>query len=103
MPPGVPVRVKAFGIYGFENLEDPRFSGYDVKPTMLFCGDDETAKLIVAELIAACGFEPFDVGGLAQALHLEHMTLLWVRMVRAEGHSPHLVWSALRRPKPGSA
>jgi predicted dinucleotide-binding enzyme len=37
------------------------------------------------------------VGGLEQALHLEHMTLLWVRMVRAKGHSPHFVWARLRR------
>jgi predicted dinucleotide-binding enzyme len=94
--------VKAFSIYGFENLEDPRYPGYDIRPAMLFCGDDRRAKEIVSALIADCGFEPLDVGGLVQALHLEHMTLLWVRMVRAQGHSPHLVWAALRRPK-GSA
>jgi 8-hydroxy-5-deazaflavin:NADPH oxidoreductase len=66
---------------------------------MLFCGDDARAKAAVAGLIADCGFEPVDVGGLVQALHLEHMTLLWVRMVRAEGASPNLVWGALRRPR----
>jgi predicted dinucleotide-binding enzyme len=92
--------VKAFTIYGFENLEDPAFHGYDVRPAMLFCGDDARAKETVAELVEACGFEAVDVGGLVQALHLEHMTLLWVRMVRVHGHSPHLVWSALRRPRP---
>jgi hypothetical protein len=96
--PGARV-VKAFSIYGFENFEDPSFPGYDVKPTMLFCGDDARAKQLVADLIADCGFEPLDVGGLVQALHLEHMTLLWVRMVRAYGHGPGLVWSALVRPK----
>lgn len=89
--------VKAFTIYGFENLEDPTFPDYDVKPAMFFCGDDAAAKTDVAVLIRDCGFEPLDVGGLVQALHLEHMTLLWVRMVRAEGHSPHLVWAALHR------
>jgi hypothetical protein len=89
--------VKAFTIYGFENLENPVYPGYQVKPTMLFCGDDAAAKESVGKLIADCGFEPLDVGGLVQALHLEHMTLLWVRMVRAGGHSPNLVWAALRR------
>lgn len=89
--------VKAFTIYGFENFENPSYPGYGVKPAMLFCGDDPAAKAQVAGLIADCGFEPVDVGGLVQALHLEHMTLLWVRMVRAGGHSPHLVWAALRR------
>jgi predicted dinucleotide-binding enzyme len=89
--------VKAFTIYGFENFENPFYPAYSVKPAMLFCGDDATAKARVGQLIADCGFEPVDVGGLVQALHLEHMTLLWVRMVRAGGHSPNLVWAALRR------
>lgn len=89
--------VKAFSIYGFENLEDASFPDYDAKPAMMYCGDDAQAKQDVAPLIAACGFEPLDVGGLDQALHLEHMTLLWVRMVRAHGHSPHMTWAALRR------
>lgn len=89
--------VKAFGIYGFENLEDPVFPGENRRPTMLFCGEDPRAKEAVAKLISDVGFEPLDVGGLAQALHLEHMTLLWIRMVRVGGHSPHLAWSALRR------
>jgi hypothetical protein len=51
----------------------------------------------VARLIVQLGWEPLDVGGLLQALHLEHMTLLWIRMVRMGGQSPHLVWAALRR------
>lgn len=89
--------VKAFTIYGFENLEDPVYPAYSVKPAMLFCGDAKDAKSRVAELIGQCGFEPVDVGGLVQALHLEHMTLLWVRMVRGGGQSPNLVWAALRR------
>ncbi|MFO0604517.1 MAG: NADPH-dependent F420 reductase [Polyangiales bacterium] len=94
--PGARV-VKAFTIYGYENLDDPRYPAYAVKPAMLFCGDEAAAKESVAKLIADCGFEPVDVGGLIQALHLEHMTLLWVRMVRAGKQSPHLVWAALRR------
>ncbi len=90
--------VKAFSIYGFENFEDPSYPGYNTKPAMLFCGDDHRAKATAAELIVNCGFEPLDVGGLVQALHLEHMTLLWVRMVRTQGHAPGLVWSVLKRP-----
>ena len=89
--------VKAFSIYGFENFERSAYPGYDVKPAMLFCGNDAGAKQTVATLIEDLGWEPIDVGGLEQALHLEHMTLLWVRMVRGKGHSPNLVWAALRR------
>jgi hypothetical protein len=89
--------VKAFSIYGFENLEDPTYPGHTVKPVMLYCGDDVAAKTNVGQLISDVGFEPFDVGGLVQSLHLEHMTLLWVRLVRGGGQSPNLVWAALRR------
>jgi hypothetical protein len=89
--------VKAFTIYGYENFQDNSYPAYNVKPAMLFCGNDATAKGIAADLIAQLGWEPVDVGGLEQALHLEHMTLMWVRMVRVNGHSPHLVWAALQR------
>ena len=64
---------------------------------MMYCGRDAGAKRTAAGLIAQLGWDPVDVGGLEQALHLEHMTLLWVRMVRMGGQSPNLVWAALRR------
>jgi hypothetical protein len=89
--------VKAFSIYGFENFEDNAYPGFGVRPAMMFCGDDADAKGIVGELIGELGWEPLDVGGLEQALHLEHMTLLWVRMVRVNGAAPHMVWARLRR------
>jgi hypothetical protein len=89
--------VKAFTIYGFENFEDSSYPDYNVKPVMMYCGNDSGAKKIVGELIAQLGWEPLDVGGLEQALHLEHMTLLWVRMVRVNGHSPNMAWAILTR------
>jgi predicted dinucleotide-binding enzyme len=89
--------VKAFSIYGFENFEDSFYPGYGVKPVMMFCGNDAAAKQTVATLVEQLGWEPLDVGGVEQALHLEHMTLLWVRMVRVNGHSPHVVWATLTR------
>lgn len=94
--PGARV-VKAFSVYGAENLEDPGVPAGSPPPMMPLCGDEPAAKAAVSALISACGFAPLDVGGLEQALHLEHMTLLWVRMVRAGGASPHLMWAALRR------
>lgn len=96
LAPGASV-VKAFTIYGFENLEDASYPAYTVRPAMLFCGDSPEAKVRVSQLISECGFEPVDVGALSQALHLEHMTLLWIRMVRVDGRSPNVVWAALRR------
>jgi hypothetical protein len=87
--------VKAFTIYGFENLENNQFPG--AKAAMFFCGSDAAAKSVVSGLISELGWEPLDVGGLEQALHLEHMTLLWVRMVRMHKASPHMVWAVLKR------
>lgn len=89
--------VKAFTIYGYENFEDSSYPAHAVKPVMMFCGNDPAAKSSVSGLIAQLGWQPLDVGGLEQALHLEHMTLLWVRLVRVNGHSPHLVWAMLTR------
>jgi hypothetical protein len=88
---------KAFTIYGFENFEDNRFPGYSVKPVMMYCGNDQVAKNKVAALISDLDWEPLDVGDLTQALHLEHMTLLWIRMVRLQKKSPFTVWAVLQR------
>ncbi|QYK07022.1 NADPH-dependent F420 reductase [Shewanella zhangzhouensis] len=89
--------VKAFTIYGYENFEDNSYPDYNVKPVMMFCGSSESAKGKVKELIEKLGWDALDVGGLNQALHLEHMTLMWVKMVRINGHNPNMVWGHLKR------
>ncbi len=89
--------VKAFTIYGFENFADNAFPGTPLLPVMMFCGNDAEAKRTVSELIAGLGWEPLDVGGLEQALHLEHLTLLWIKMVRMHGAPVHTVWARLSR------
>lgn len=91
--------VKAFTIYGFENFEDNAFPDSLVKPAMLYCGNDATAKKTVGHLIEQLGWQALDVGGLDQALHLEHMTLLWIKMARVNKTiSPHTVWAVLTKP-----
>lgn len=95
--PGARV-VKAFTIYGVENLRDSRYPGYgELLPTMLIAGDDTNAKTVVAGLCRDIGFEPVDTGPLAQSLHLEHLTLLWIGMARVQGQGADLVWARLRR------
>lgn len=88
--------VKAFTIYGYENLAEQWYENSATKPMMLFAGNNGESKVQVATLIVEVGFEPIDCGDLSQALHLEHMTLLWVSMVRKGKLSPKLVWSALK-------
>ncbi|MEO0789210.1 MAG: NADPH-dependent F420 reductase [Bacteroidota bacterium] len=91
------VVVKSYTIYGFENLANPIFPNYSVKPVMLIAGDDPGSKDVVRQLNTAIGFDTLDVGQLSQSLHLEHMTLLWVKMVRANGHNPNFTWAYLER------
>jgi 8-hydroxy-5-deazaflavin:NADPH oxidoreductase len=88
--------VKAFNVYGFENFADSSFPNYNVKPVMPIAGDDKNAKAELAKLIAELGFFPKDTGALSQSLHLEHMTLLWVKMVRMNGN-PNFVWAYLEK------
>jgi len=87
--------VKAFNIYGFENFIDNSFPEYNVKPVMLLCGDYDDAKKQVSKLIEELGYYAKDTGKLTQALHLEHMALLWIKMVRLYGHPSKFVWAYL--------
>lgn len=90
--------VKAFSIYGFENFENNTYSGYgDLKPAMLIAGNDATAKQVVSTLCQELGWEPVDTGNLSMSLHLEHMTLLWIQMARAQGLGAGFVWAKLQR------
>jgi 8-hydroxy-5-deazaflavin:NADPH oxidoreductase len=89
--------IKAFTIYGYENFEDNNYPGYgDLKPVMLIAGNDPTAKLVVAGFCEQLGWEPLDTGNLAMSLHLEHMTLLWIKMAGAQRKSG-FVWARLQR------
>lgn len=89
--------VKAFTVYGYENLANANFPAYNHLPAMFIAGNDEGAKQTVSQINADLGFETVDAGGLDQALHLEHMTLLWVKMVRRDRHHPHFVWGYMER------
>lgn len=89
--------VKAFTIYGFENFIDSAYPKYNVKPVMMIAGNDAEAKAKVSSINSDMGYETLDTGKLDQALHLEHMTLLWVKMVRRDGHHPNFVWAYLEK------
>lgn len=87
--------VKAFSVYGAENLARAPHPDAPLRPVMPIAGDDDAAKAVVAGVITGMGWRPLDTGPLSQALHLEHLTLLWIRMVRMGGHPPDLTWAAL--------
>jgi 8-hydroxy-5-deazaflavin:NADPH oxidoreductase len=46
------------------------------RPHVVYCGDDASAKEVVAELIRNAGFEPLDVGPLSIARYTEPFALL---------------------------
>lgn len=97
LAPGARV-VKAFTIYGFENFENSAYPGYgSLRPAMLVAGDDPPAKATVAKLCEDLGWRPVDVGPLSSSLHLEHMTLLWIKMGRMQGKGSGFVWAMLER------
>ncbi|MGB3494418.1 MAG: NADPH-dependent F420 reductase [Elainellaceae cyanobacterium] len=90
--------VKSFTIYGYENFENSHYPGYgDLKPAMLIAGNDSDAKLVVSDLCQQLGWESIDTGDLSTCLHLEHMTLLWIKMARVQGRGAGFVWAMLQR------
>ena len=90
--------VKAFTIYGYENFEDSTYAGYgDLKPAMLIAGNNPSAKETVSSLCSQLGWESVDTGNLSMSLHLEHMTLLWIKMARVQGKGSGFVWAMLQR------
>ncbi len=95
--PGARV-VKAFTVYGFENFVDPAYPGYgDLRPAMPIAGDDGEAKRVVSELCGEIGWQAVDTGPLSNSLHLEHMTLLWIKMARVQRRGANFVYGLLER------
>lgn len=92
--------VKAYSVIGAENMADPTFPGYGRgKPAMLIAGDNVHAKRAVSHLLEKLGWEPVDCGPASSSLHLEHMTLLWIKMARVYGLGSHFVWSLMHKDR----
>jgi 8-hydroxy-5-deazaflavin:NADPH oxidoreductase len=50
------------------------------RPSMAYCGDDDSAKQVAATLMRDIGFEPLDAGPLRIARYLEPFALLMGRL-----------------------
>src|SRR5262249_41381514 len=70
--------VKIFNTTGYSNMENPEYR--EGRSMMLYCGDDTQAKKVAAQLAADLGFEPYDVGPLAEARLLEPFALVWIHL-----------------------
>ena len=47
-----------------------------IRPSLVYCGDDEKAKELTADLIKDTGFDPIDSGSLRIARYTEPFALL---------------------------
>jgi predicted dinucleotide-binding enzyme len=67
--------VKAFNSVGSARMVNPVFERG--KPTMFYCGNDEPAKAVVAEILTQFGWEPLDMGAAIAARAIEPLAQLW--------------------------
>jgi predicted dinucleotide-binding enzyme len=67
----------------------------DVPLDGFYAGDDEAAKSMVAELLAAIGFRPLDAGGLLAARVLERMAVVHISLNARHGWPWQSGWKLL--------
>ena len=67
--------VKAFNSVGSAFMVDPQFAGG--KPTMFICGNSDTAKKQVSQILDQFGWETADMGKAESARAIEALCILW--------------------------
>ena len=90
--------VKAFNSVSAATMRDPRYG--DVAATLFYCGDDEAAKRITAELAEQLGFQPVDAGPLENARYLEPLAMLYIQLAM-RGWGSNCAFQIVKREKPG--
>ena len=85
--------VSAFGTVPSEVL----FAVYEKRrlkrrPSLVYCGDDRTAKQTAARLIRDLGFDPVDLGALEMARYTEPMTMLVAKIAYEGDGGPALAY-----------
>lgn len=61
------------------------------------CGDDAEAKAIAMQLAHDIGFEPIDLGGLANAPLSENFARLWSALAIGRGYGRDFAFKMLAR------
>jgi predicted dinucleotide-binding enzyme len=86
-------RVSAFGTVPSEVLFGVYEAGRKAKrPSMAYCGDDDSAKNIAATLITDVGFEAIDAGPLRIAHYLEPLALLMGQLAYQREEGPKIAY-----------
>jgi predicted dinucleotide-binding enzyme len=79
--------VKAFNIVGNPHMYKPNFS--EGRPTMFICGNDDSAKKMVTDLLTSFGWESIDIGGIEGSRLLEPLAMLWITYYFRTGTGDH--------------
>jgi hypothetical protein len=67
--------VKAFNSVGNGQFVNPQYKSG--RPTMFICGNDDSAKLMVAQILEQFGWETADMGKVEAARAIEPLCMLW--------------------------
>jgi predicted dinucleotide-binding enzyme len=62
------------------------------RPSLVYCGDDESGKAVAAELIRDAGFDPIDAGPLRIARYTEPFALLVAQLAYEGDGGPELAY-----------
>ena len=62
------------------------------RPSLLYTGDDDDAKQVIAGLIRDVGFEPVDAGGLRMARYSEPFTMIIAQLAYEGDGGPELAY-----------
>jgi len=81
-------------------LELPGCKVGGMKVSGFYCGDDEAAKRVVAQLVADAGLDPVDCGPLSSARYLEAVGMLLTRIVVTLKTSAEVALTLVRNEKP---
>jgi len=87
--------VKIFNSIGAEHYQNPDFAGQPA--SMLYCGDDDAARIIAAGLARDLGFDPIDAGGIDAAPHLVNLARLWIHLAFQAGHGRDVAFKLVRK------
>ena len=62
------------------------------RPSLVYCGDDQGAKEVAAELIRDVGFDPLDAGPLRIARYTEPFAMLVAELAYEGEEGPELAY-----------
>lgn len=79
--------VKAFNIIGLEHMVNPAFPAGP--PDMFICGNSDSAKTTVSDILRAFGWDVIDGGDITAARYLEPVAMVWIRYAMTTGTRNH--------------